>query len=95
MSVDQNLLPLLACPLTGEPLSQEGSGLRSTGGEHEYPLINGIPWLLPRAQNSLMDWTAKLHHFNRVILAEIKALETELGPCAPVYSPALKAFARR
>ncbi len=73
-----DLLKLLACPSTGEPLSLSDDVLISESGNIQYPLISGVPWLLPNPQNSLVDWGAKLNHFNQVLLSEIKGLESSL-----------------
>ena len=40
-----------------------------------YPLIDDIPWLLPSPQNSLLDWSIKLNHFQQVLLEEVTSLE--------------------
>lgn len=80
MALDQNLLALLACPSTGQRLQQaeEDTVLTTEDGQHVYPLINGVPWVLPNPRNSLTDWGAKLNHFNQVLLSEIKSLESSL-----------------
>ncbi|VUD53387.1 hypothetical protein TDB9533_01824 [Thalassocella blandensis] len=48
-------------------------------GVTRYPVVGGVPWLLPNPQNSLLDWSGKLHHFAQVLAAEIKQLEHELS----------------
>lgn len=78
MSINQSLLDLLACPATGGALLWRDGCLVSEDGANEYPLINNVPWLLPNPQNSLVDWGAKLNHFNQVLLSEIKDLEQAL-----------------
>ncbi|MCG8671398.1 MAG: hypothetical protein MI867_18480, partial [Pseudomonadales bacterium] len=47
------------------------------GSEH-YPLVDGIPWLLPEPGNSLLDWGAKIHHLNQVFTSEATQLEKQL-----------------
>lgn len=80
MSQLESILPLLRCPKTGESLSLNAESAVLTTAEQEeiYPLINGVPWLLPNPKNSLADWSAKLNHFNRVLMAEIQSIEKEL-----------------
>lgn len=80
MSQLEKLLPLLRCPKTGGPLQlhAEEAVLATSQQEEIYPLINGVPWLLPNPRNSLMDWSAKLNHFNQVLLSEIQSIEKEL-----------------
>lgn len=41
------LLDLLACPVTGSPLVREGDELVATGGGRRYPILDGVPVLLP------------------------------------------------
>ena len=72
MILSEQFLDMLCCPVTGQRLEQEGEELRSADGEHQYPLVNGIPWVLPHARNSLLDWGAKLNHFRQVLLGEIE-----------------------
>ena len=79
MIFSDELKDILRCPVSGEPLEQQGDQLRTASGEHQYPLINGIPWVLPHSRNSLLDWGAKLNHFKQVLLSEIASLEKELG----------------
>ncbi len=75
MQLDNRLLKLLACPTTGNSLQQSGDTLKDESSEHAYPLIEGIPWLLPHPQNSLVDWSIKLNHFYQVLTEEISELE--------------------
>ena len=72
MTFDDALLTILRCPSTGSTLTRQGSALRSEDAEHTYPLIEGIPWLLQHPRNSLLDWGAKLHHFQQVLLGELE-----------------------
>ncbi|MEE4191631.1 MAG: hypothetical protein V2I66_08625 [Halieaceae bacterium] len=87
MNPSEEFLALLRCPVTGGALTQAGAELHSADGEHEYPLIRGIPWLLPHPRNSLLDWGAKLNHFRQVLAAEADGLERELKS-APAASQA-------
>ena len=77
MNLSPSLCNILACPLTGKPLQLEGGQLHATDESHVYPVINDVPWLLPNPEHSLLDWGAKLNHFNQVLLNEIRALEAE------------------
>lgn len=45
----QRLLPILCCPLTRQPLALKAdpARLETANGEHTYPIIDGIPVLLP------------------------------------------------
>ncbi len=78
MTIAPNLLELLACPSTGSDLQMGDGCLLSAAGSQQYPIVNGVPWLLPNPHNSLVDWGAKLNHFNQIILSEIKGLEQSL-----------------
>ena len=77
MNLTQSFCEILACPLTGEPLQLENGQLCVADGSHTYPVINDIPWLLPNPEHSLLDWGAKLNHFNQTLLSEIQILESE------------------
>lgn len=77
MTFDETLLTLLRCPTTGSALTRHGQVLRADDETYEYPLIEGVPWLLPHPRNSLLDWGAKLHHFQQVLMGEIEQLERE------------------
>jgi len=46
------LLPLLRCPETGEPLEVEGETLVNQSRTFEYPMVDGIPVLLPHDAGS-------------------------------------------
>jgi uncharacterized protein YbaR (Trm112 family) len=85
MILNDELLQLLRCPVTGDVLERRGDHLQAHNGEHQYPLVNGIPWVLPNARNSLLDWGAKLNHFQQVLRSEIAQLERELKN-APDYT---------
>jgi SAM-dependent methyltransferase/uncharacterized protein YbaR (Trm112 family) len=45
--IDDDLLKILRCPATGLSLQMDGDGLVSTDGTTHYPVINGIPCLIP------------------------------------------------
>ncbi len=46
------LLPLLRCPETGEPLEVDGEALVNESRTFEYPIVDGIPALLPHDARS-------------------------------------------
>lgn len=92
--VSSALIDVLRCPETLLPLSLCESKprdsvssdvaedsvryLQSENTEVRYPIVGGIPWMLPNPQNSLLDWGSKLHHFAQVLAEEIKLLEADL-----------------
>ena len=48
MSMPPELLPILRCPVSGQPLSLSTDGLLvRADGKTGYPIENGIPILLP------------------------------------------------
>ncbi|WP_086929699.1 class I SAM-dependent methyltransferase [Agarilytica rhodophyticola] len=77
MPLTQELCDLLICPANNTPLVLKENVLSSGDDKSHYPIINGVPWLLPNPQNSLTDWGIKLNHFNQVLLSEIQNLEKE------------------
>ena len=42
------LLDILRCPVSGQKLVQKNDTLVSIDGKHSYPIINGIPSLIPK-----------------------------------------------
>ncbi len=101
MNLAPELLEILTCPGGGDTLTQQ-EGLLLSSNDTAYPIVSGVPWMLPNPQNSLNDWGAKLNHFNQVILSEIKTLEKEVsraqGPTQERLQSLLsgkKAFLRR
>lgn len=88
MNLPETFLDLLRCPETGQPLSpQEGqlqtfdaqtSGTKTSAAKAAYPLVGGIPWLIAHPRNSLLDWGAKLNHFQQTLLKEISELEVAI-----------------
>ncbi len=76
MSLPTEFVELLRCPVEGQALSLNGDQL-SAASTH-YPLVGGIPWLLPHPRNSLLDWGAKLNHFQQVLLQEVSELDLQL-----------------
>ena len=49
MSVPEELLAILACPVCRSPLEDAGETLRCWGCGLRYPISNGIPVMLPEA----------------------------------------------
>ena len=78
MNVSQSFLDLLGCPETGQPLFLSDDQLRTSDGKHAYPMVGGIPWLIAHPRNSLLDWGAKLNHFQQTLLQEISELEVSV-----------------
>ncbi|MEM6640175.1 MAG: hypothetical protein AAF610_09760 [Pseudomonadota bacterium] len=77
MDMHDALQEVLRCPTTGNALGLANGSLETADGAHSYPLIEGVPWLLPSPRNSLLDWGAKLHHLQQVIQSEVAQLERE------------------
>lgn len=46
--VDEALLAIVRCPVTGEPLRRDGDRLVSASGR-SYPIVGGLPVLVPQA----------------------------------------------
>jgi uncharacterized protein YbaR (Trm112 family) len=45
--IDPQLLDLLRCPTSGLPLKIDGDGLVSGDGSRRYPVVGGVPCLMP------------------------------------------------
>ncbi|MCG8671249.1 MAG: hypothetical protein MI867_17720, partial [Pseudomonadales bacterium] len=78
MELNEDLISLLRSPKSGQPLAASSKELISADGSEHYPLVDGIPWLLPEPGNSLLDWGAKIHHLNQVFASEATQLEKQL-----------------
>ncbi|WP_370980395.1 hypothetical protein [Agaribacterium sp. ZY112] len=85
MTLSPALAAILACPQTGHALKQVEDQLVSEDGQHSYPLIDGIPWLIAHPRNSLLDWGAKLNHFQQTLLQEIALLERDSEDASAVF----------
>jgi SAM-dependent methyltransferase len=46
-AIDQNLLAILRCPESGQKLEIDSDGLTTIDGSHRYPVVAGIPCLIP------------------------------------------------
>jgi SAM-dependent methyltransferase len=46
-SIDQNLLARLRCPVSGQELVVDGEYLATIDGSNRYPVVSGIPCLIP------------------------------------------------
>ena len=84
MELSEDLISLLRCPNNGQPLTLNNNELLCAETKKSYPLVDGIPWLLPEPANALLDWGAKIHHLNQVFSNEANQLEKQLAK-----SPAL------
>jgi len=51
VAIDPQVLEILVCPTTGQPLHIEGDHLVSEDGQHRYPIRDGIALLLPKLGN--------------------------------------------
>lgn len=58
MSVRAPLADLLACPSCGNRLT----GTACLACRIDFPLIGGIPWLMPEPRLALTEWRGRLHH---------------------------------
>lgn len=89
MTINEALLSVLACPASQRPLHINRDTLINKEENSEYPLIDGIPWLLANPHHSLVDWSIKLNHFHQVLQSEIQQLQGELQIAHPVSQPRL------
>ena len=55
--ISDTLLSMLACPVTGSPLTIQGDALVSSEGR-SYPVINDVPVLLPPGGNDTLECIA-------------------------------------
>jgi uncharacterized protein YbaR (Trm112 family) len=78
MSLPANFLELLRCPQSGQSLHYKNNELSSDASEYRYPIVGGVPWLLPHPRNSILDWGAKLNQFQQILLQEISQLDVDI-----------------
>lgn len=58
MSLRTPLAELLACPACGTRLT----GAACLSCRIDFPMVGGIPWLMPDPRASLIEWRGRLHH---------------------------------
>ena len=58
MPCDAALAELRACPSCGTRLTGDGC----LACRVDFPLIGGIPWLMPEPRLALGEWRGRLHH---------------------------------
>jgi len=54
--IDQNLLAILRCPASGQKLEIDSKGLTTVDGSHRYPVVAGIPCLIPSSVEPNVVW---------------------------------------
>jgi uncharacterized protein YbaR (Trm112 family) len=60
--IDYDMLNLLKCPVDGADLRLAGGELVSTDGGHRYPIVDGIPYLLPQISPTHSGYLELLGH---------------------------------
>jgi SAM-dependent methyltransferase len=68
--VDQNLLAILRCPASGQKLEIDAEGLTTIDGSHRYPVVAGIPCLIPALVNPTHVGNARRRDENRRLGSE-------------------------
>jgi SAM-dependent methyltransferase len=63
-SIDQNLLAILRCPVSGQELEVDGEYLTTIDGLHRYPVVAGIPCLIPASAKATHAGYARLFDEN-------------------------------
>jgi len=78
-SIPSNVLPLLRCPRCEGALDGDSS-LHCAGCGARFPLIDGMPWLLPEPAQALAEWQGRLHAFNVHLKRQAAAYRSALHP---------------
>lgn len=79
MVLNDELLPLLACPRCGkQPLAQKDTGLYCPGCKTEFPTIGGIPWVFADPATTLNEWRNRWDRALKDYGAQIQSLAQEL-----------------
>ena len=89
MKITEQLLSVLACPQSGQPLELKDAQLATADSNYHYPIINGLPWLFRHPLHSMVDWSVKLNHFNQVLTEEIRQLNNEIKRAPKLTQPRL------
>jgi 2-polyprenyl-3-methyl-5-hydroxy-6-metoxy-1,4-benzoquinol methylase len=63
--LDSSLLNLLRCPSSGVPLKIDGDSLVSVDGSKRYPVVDGIPCLIPDSTEATHSGYSRLEAENR------------------------------
>ena len=72
------LLDLLVCPACREPLSQQAEQYRCTQCKTEYPIVGGVPCLLPEPARWRASWRQQLTELTRAGEVTVAMFEKEL-----------------
>jgi ubiquinone/menaquinone biosynthesis C-methylase UbiE/uncharacterized protein YbaR (Trm112 family) len=78
-SIPSTLLPLLRCPRCEGTLDGESSFLCAGCGAR-FPLVDGMPWLLPEPAQALAEWQGRLHALNVHLKRQAAAYRAALRP---------------
>ena len=77
---------LLACPGCQSPLHEDAATLRCGSCAESYPLLDGIPWLLPDPVASLGEWKSRLKALMGRLEADAEELKAELKDASTLPS---------
>ena len=79
MSLHRPLAELLACPDCGTRLT----GAACLSCRIDFPMIGGIPWLMPDPRAALIEWRGRLHHLLTHYAAEAARQRAAVPDAAP------------
>lgn len=72
-------LPLLRCPRCEGALEGEAA-LACAGCGARYPIVDGMPWLLPEPAQALAEWRGRLHALNVHLKRQAAGYRAALQP---------------
>lgn len=78
-SIPSTLLPLLRCPRCEGALDGDSS-LLCAGCGARFPIVDGMPWLLPEPAQALAEWQGRLHALNVHLRRQAAAYRAALRP---------------
>lgn len=79
MTPRPGFLELLACPACGGKLA----GWSCLGCRIDFPLLGGIPWLMPEPRAALVEWRGRLHYLLTNYASEAARQRAAFGESAP------------
>jgi uncharacterized protein YbaR (Trm112 family) len=78
-SIPSAVLPLLRCPRC-EGTLDGGAALICGGCGTRFPVVDGMPWLLPEPAQALAEWRGRLHALNVHLKRQAAAYRAALRP---------------
>src|SRR3954452_23459835 len=84
------LLDFLVCPVCRQPLAEHAGSYQCARCQAEYPILGGVPCLLPEADRFRASWRLQLEELTRAAQETVDMFEKELRKPALLPSTRLR-----